>query len=816
MSDIAQLMVSIETSGADKAIAQLSALEKEAIKAAEASKKLDQNASSAAKSTEKLGDSANKSTLPTKSFGDAASRTATNAKKLEDEARLAAKSLGDFLGRVGDVQPINSMSTSMMTAARAAMVLGSSVGTAGRYIGVGIAAIGAAWLAASPYLSRFEQAVVKLDQSLGQVGNRTGLTLRELKEFANQVEQSTGVVEEQVMGVQVALNKAGKLSGESFKQATRLALDMAESMGGTPVQAAERLARALKDPARATEQLRDVLDGLDPSIIAQIRNLVEMGDVAGAQAVILKTLADQVGGSADAQSGTLAGAWAKAEAGLGNLAKEFADFIPLATAAKTVMNGVADAANYMADAMKNSGGMASVLEGALYRAKIVAAALSGNIAGVTEGLVRLNGAQEAATKALEKAERVEKFRNNLQATVTTVKDWINSARQSIAVIGRQSREFEENAAAIRKGGDALKLKQAQDRAVEASQRDHLKSGAQWNKIAEQAAIAQATAQFNLEKSYAGVSSRGRSAARDVERSAAAYERAELAAKDYITELYREAEMVGKTAVETAELNAEYRIQEILRQGSIDLSSEVAQAYIEEGKAAARAAEEKKIAFEKAQEAAEREKELVMDIANSFTDFATSVIDGSKDAGEALMDLLAHLVEVYLQMQLMNSMGGSSGGGGFLGSIIGSIFGGGSDPLMAAAQAYPAFSKGGVFNEGRVVPMSKGRMISRPTTRDMALMGEQGPEAVLPLTRDSQGNLGVRGGGGSSEPRVIVQNIDQRKSGAAVETETQRGQNGELVIRNYIRDEVKRSISNGSMDKDMARNYGLSRNPVRRS
>lgn len=815
MSDIAQLMVSIETSGADKAIAQLNALEKEAIKAAEASKKLDQNASSAAKSTENLGSSAGKSVLPVRSFGDAASKTSSNTKKLEDEARLAAKSLGDFLGRVGDTGALDQMSGSMMTAARAASMLGIGVGGAAKTIGIGIAAIGAAWLMASPYLSRFEQAVVKLDQSLGQVGNRTGLTLRELKEFANQVEQSTGVVEEQVMGVQVALNKAGKLSGDSFKQATRLALDMAESMGGTPVQAAERLARALKDPARATEQLRDVLDGLDPSIVAQIKNLVEMGDVAGAQAVILKTLADQVGGSADAQSGTLAGAWAKAEAGLGNLAKEFAEFIPLANLAKTAMNGVADAANYMADAMKNSGGAGAVLEGVLYRARIAASLLSGNIAGVTEGLVRLNGAQDAATRALEKAERVEKFGNALKSTVSTVKDWISSARQSIAVIGRQSREFEENAVAIKKGGDALKLKQAIDRAVDASQREHLKNGAQWNKIAEQAAIAQATAQFNLEKSYGGVAARGRAAASAVDKSAAAYERASDAVKDYIAGLYREADMVGKTAVETAELNAEYRIQEILRQGSIDLSSEVAQAYIEEGKAAARAAEEKKIAFEKAQEAAEREKELVMDIANSFTDFASSVIDGSKDAGEALMDLLAHLVEVYLQMQLMNSMSGGGGADGIFG-FLGSIFGGGGSTALDAAKAFPAFSKGGVFEDGRVIPMSKGRMISKPTTRDMALMGEQGPEAVLPLTRDSQGNLGVRGGGGSSEPRVIVQNIDQRKNGAAVETETQRGQNGELVIRNYIRDEVKRSISNGSMDKDMARNYGLSRNPVRRS
>jgi len=64
-----------------------------------------------------------------------------------------------------------------------------------------------------------------------------------------------------------------------------------------------------------------------------------------------------------------------------------------------------------------------------------------------------------------------------------------------------------------------------------------------------------------------------------------------------------------------------------------------------------------------------------------------------------------------------------------------------------------YAHGGVFAGGNVVPFARGGVVERPTLFPMALgmglMGEAGPEAVLPLKRLPSGRLGVESGGGST-------------------------------------------------------------------
>lgn len=63
-----------------------------------------------------------------------------------------------------------------------------------------------------------------------------------------------------------------------------------------------------------------------------------------------------------------------------------------------------------------------------------------------------------------------------------------------------------------------------------------------------------------------------------------------------------------------------------------------------------------------------------------------------------------------------------------------------------------FEKGGVFSGGHVMPFAKGGIVSSPTNFAMrggiGLMGEAGPEAIVPLARGADGALGIRGGGGT--------------------------------------------------------------------
>lgn len=64
---------------------------------------------------------------------------------------------------------------------------------------------------------------------------------------------------------------------------------------------------------------------------------------------------------------------------------------------------------------------------------------------------------------------------------------------------------------------------------------------------------------------------------------------------------------------------------------------------------------------------------------------------------------------------------------------------------------PGFAKGGAFGAGSVRAFAKGGVVSGPTTFPMrggaGLMGEAGPEAIMPLTRGPDGALGVKAEGG---------------------------------------------------------------------
>ncbi len=69
------------------------------------------------------------------------------------------------------------------------------------------------------------------------------------------------------------------------------------------------------------------------------------------------------------------------------------------------------------------------------------------------------------------------------------------------------------------------------------------------------------------------------------------------------------------------------------------------------------------------------------------------------------------------------------------------------------------ANGNAFSQGRVMPFAKGGVVSGPVTFPMkgatGLMGEAGPEAIMPLTRGSDGRLGVRAEGGGAPVNVVM-------------------------------------------------------------
>ncbi len=87
-------------------------------------------------------------------------------------------------------------------------------------------------------------------------------------------------------------------------------------------------------------------------------------------------------------------------------------------------------------------------------------------------------------------------------------------------------------------------------------------------------------------------------------------------------------------------------------------------------------------------------------------------------------------------------------GGLLAQGVGSLMSG----------VFP-FANGGTFAQGRVMPFAKGGVVGSPTYFAMrgatGLMGEAGPEAIMPLTRGADGSLGVKAQGGNGPVNVVM-------------------------------------------------------------
>ncbi len=79
--------------------------------------------------------------------------------------------------------------------------------------------------------------------------------------------------------------------------------------------------------------------------------------------------------------------------------------------------------------------------------------------------------------------------------------------------------------------------------------------------------------------------------------------------------------------------------------------------------------------------------------------------------------------------------------------FGGMLAGGLNALVSSVMPY---AQGGAFTQGRVMPFAKGGVVTSPTTFPMrgatGLMGEAGPEAIMPLTRSADGRLGVQAQG----------------------------------------------------------------------
>ena len=151
------------------------------------------------------------------------------------------------------------------------------------------------------------------------------------------------------------------------------------------------------------------------------------------------------------------------------------------------------------------------------------------------------------------------------------------------------------------------------------------------------------------------------------------------------------------------------------------------------------------------------------IGQGMTSAFDALIQGSEDFGASLqriasgvlIDIAKQLLQVFVIQQAINAIGGAIGG----------LFGGGKGGGGVASPGLVYAADGAVFSN-KIAAFARGGIVNQPTlfqfanggTTHTGLMGEAGPEAILPLKRGADGKLGVAGGGGGNVVNVVV-NVD---------------------------------------------------------
>jgi phage-related protein len=194
-------------------------------------------------------------------------------------------------------------------------IVGSLTGAAA----AGFGALTAGLIDSTKEAMNSQSVQAQLNAVLESTGGKAGMTADAVNALSTEIQRLTPFEDEAVTSAQSMLLTFTNIGSDVFPQTTWAVTDMAQAMGMDLQNAAIMVGKALNDPVQGVTALRRVGVQLSDSQEELIKKLIETGDVAGAQKIILGELNTEFGGSAEAAGKTFAGQLDRLKNSLGDV-----------------------------------------------------------------------------------------------------------------------------------------------------------------------------------------------------------------------------------------------------------------------------------------------------------------------------------------------------------------------------------------------------------------------------------------------------------------------------------------------------------------
>lgn len=298
--------------------------------------------------------------------------------------------------------------------------------------------------------AEMDKATAQLDATLKSTKGAAGQTRDALIEAAAGFQRLSTFGDDAVMSAQALLLTFTNIKGDQFNAATQAILDMATAMGGDLKGATIQVGKALNDPILGVSALAKAGVQLTESQKALVEQMVNVGDVAGAQKIILGELATQFGGSAKAARDTMGGALTALKNAFGDLLEVPGIIQPIIISLNRLTAALSNPE--MVNAIKVFVSDSIFLLGAFIQAiQEVSATVIDFVGGIARTFGKLSPSNSPLNLA---ADAADKWRNALIGSSTMIAALTDSIAEFVPTQSKGATSTAQSAAALGSFGDA--------------------------------------------------------------------------------------------------------------------------------------------------------------------------------------------------------------------------------------------------------------------------------------------------------------------------------------------------------------------------